>query len=248
MQRFKSSQVKVVKLFFFLLFLIHLITIDLSYSQPSGHTLDAFMDSISRLYGTNDLLVNGYPYVQPDPSIKGHPYLNDNEWFVATLYIAGNEFKDQQVKYNIVDEILVLKAEVAEGKHLLIEANKSLVDSFRVRNQMFVNSSVVLKDRDNLRYYQLVQGGEVYFVRKFTKKFLSTYGMLSPNGKYSSTDEERYVIADGEITRVNNRRSFLKYFPEEKRKKVRSYLREHSLNYSKASFEELVNLSNFCFN
>jgi len=248
MQRFDASYLKVVKLFFCLPFLMLLMTSALSHSQTSGHTLDAFVDSISRLYGTNDLLVNGYPYAQPDPAIKGHPYLYENEWLDATLYVAGNAFDDQQVKYNIVDEVLVLKAGVAEGKHLLIETNRSLVDSFRMEEQVFVNSSFVLKDEDTPRYYQLLHGGEVYFVRAFSKNFLGTYGMLSPNGKYSSTEEEMYILEEGEIIRVNSRRSFLRYFPEEKRKRVRSYLREHSINYSRASFKELVNLSDFCFN
>ena len=248
MQKLDVSYLKVVKPLFYLPFLFFLITSGLSYSQTSSHTLDAFRDSISRLYGTNDLLVNGYPYAQPNPAIKEHPYLFENEWLDATLYMAGNEFVNQQVKYNLVDEILVLKAEVAEEKHLLVDVNKSLLDSFRIKEQVFVNSSLVVKDKDNPRYYQLIHGGEVYFVRKFEKKFLGTYSMLSPHGKYSSMEEDRYVIEDGEITRVNNRRSFIRFFPEEKRKKVRSYFREHSLNYSRASFKELVDLSEFCFN
>jgi hypothetical protein len=247
MQPFYSSDLKIARLFFFLFFFLFLMTGGRSYSQSKDSSLDAFLDSIDRIYGTNDLLVNGNPYVQPDPLIKGSPYLYEDEWLDATLYIAGNAFKNQKVKYNIVDGDLVLKAEIAEGKHLLVDVNHSLLDSFRMKDRIFVNSSFIHKDQNAPRFYQLIHGGKVFFVRKFSKKFIGSYGKLSPHGRYSSLEEERYVIEDGAITRVNKRRSFMRFFPDKKRKKVRSYFREHSLNYSKASFVELVNLSSFCF-
>jgi hypothetical protein len=247
MQKFYFSDLKIAVLISFLSSFIFLITSDLSYSQSTGSSLDAFLDSIGKRYGTNELLVNGNPYVQPDPLIKGNPYLHENKWFDAILYMAGNAFKNQKVKYNIVDEALVLKADIGKGKHLLVDVNKSLLDSFRMEGQVFVNASHVFKDKGKPRYYQLLHDGEVWFVRKFSKKFVGTYDKLSPRGKYSSLEEERYVIRDGEITRVNNRRSFIRFFPDKKRKQIRGYFREHALNYSKASYKELVNLSNFCF-
>jgi len=221
---------------------------DLSYSQSSGNSLDTFLDSVDNLYGTNDMLVNGYPYRVPNDHILGHPYYLGDKWMEATLHISGNCFDNQQVKYNVVDNVLILKADVKGGSKLLVRTNRLLIDSFRIEDQLFVNASLILDKDTDPGFYQVIYNGEVQFIRKFSKQFIRDYGGTSPQGRFSSTDEERFLIRGDEMQHVNSRWSFIRSFPKAKRKAIRRYLRRHSVRYSRADFEELVDLSKFCFN
>jgi len=235
------------KKWIFLLSFLLLLFSNQSFTQSSNHALHAFLDSVDNLYGTNDLLVNGYPYRLPDDEIKGHPYLFGQEWRDATLYISGHAFENQQARYNIVEDILIIKARVEQGSKLLVRTNRMMIDSFKIEDQLFVNSSLIFEKDSEPGFYQVIYDGEVQFIRKYSKQFVSDYGGTSPHGKFSSPDEERYLLKGGELESVNSRWSFIRYFPKKKRKAIRGFLREHSLRYSRAGYDELVDLSNFCF-
>lgn len=234
---------------FFIYFLFLLLFLNVSgFTQKEDVHIEKLIDSVEIIYGTNDLLVNGLVYRSPDSRIQKHPYLYDDSWKPADIYVAHKKFKNMPVKYDIVKNDIVLKVKLTEGGNKLVRINKLKVDSFRINKHLFVKLDLFPEKQGTIGYYeQIFSNQEIQFVRKFEKSFISVYNSVTPHGKYSDLNEERYLIKRNQVKNVTKRRSFLNYFPKSYKKDFRKYLRKNSIRYSKATYQELVQLSDFCF-
>ena len=232
-------------LLFLIVFLLPVVS---ASSQVNRDSLEQFIKSIDQIYGINDVLVNGYPYIMPDPRIKGHPFLFNNGWNKATIYIDKQEFTNKPVRYEIQEKALILKADFGNGSYKTVQLNKHLVDSFRIKNRLFVSSSVFQKNSKDRFYFEIIYRSNNVFVRKFNKHFKDVYNTASPNGKFSEINEDRYIIANNTLEKVNSRGAFIRFFPKKKRRQIRRYFRNNGIRYSRASRKQLIQLSNFCFN
>src|SRR6056297_571406 len=234
---------------FFIYFFFLLLFLNVSgFTQKEDVLIERLIDSFETIYGTNDLLVDGLVYRSPDSRIQNHPYLYDDSWKLADIYVAHKKFENTSVKYDIVKNDIVLKVKLTEGGNKLVRINKLKVDSFRINKHLFVKLDPFPEKEGTIGYYeQIFSNQEIRFVRKFEKSFKSVYNSITPNGKYSDLNEVRYLIKRNKVKNVTKRRSFLNYFPKSFKKDIRKYLRKNSIRYSKATYQELVQLSDFCF-
>ena len=214
-------------------------------AQSKDSSLKNFLDSIKKTQGTNPDLINGYLYI-PNYQFEGHPYFTENKWNRGIIYIDNNAFYDRQIKYNINKDALILKAEFEEGVFKMVQLNKLLVDSFRIHNRLFVNARSYLTKANNPVYYEQIFDGKISFLARYSKPV--RWDANSPNGIYSITIEDRYIIDNGELISVNNRWSFLQAFPKNIRKQIRNYLKEKNIRYSSTNSMQLKNIMKFCSN
>jgi hypothetical protein len=183
-------------------------------------------------------LVNGYPYVVPDHRVKGNPYFLDNQWKKGTVYINGNAFNNKDLKYNIHRDVLVLKAKFDSSVYKLVQVNKLYIDSFKIGDRLFVQSSHYKINREIPTFYEQIYNNEITFVKRYTKQIVRL-SYSRKHGSFANTSENRFIIRDGAIENVRTRGAFIRSFPRHKRKEIRKLLREMDINYSKATSREL---------
>ena len=235
--------------FILILFSVFSLTNIQLYSQTNTDSIDFFLNSIYKIYGPNDNLISGYPYILPDKRVQGHPYLINNEWFNFSIYINNKSFHNQKAKYNIRKDALILKARIGQKGENLIQLNKHLVDSFKINRRLFVNSSYYPLDKNEVSFYeQIFVSIDIAFIRKFNKNFSEPQNSIHSYGHYSNTEETRYIITDNKIEKVNSRYAFIRFFPKEKRKHIRSFLKKNNIDYNTANLFQLIKLSNYSFN
>lgn len=216
--------------------------------QKYDSSFDHYLDSINRIIGFNDVLINGYLYIPPSKKIEGHPYFGENRWNPGTIYINGHTFRNKLIKYNLQKNDIILKANFGKNNYKLIRINILPVDSFRMNGRIFVQSSIYTKNINKPVFYEKIHDGEYKFVRQYSKRFIGTYEWSSPQGKFSETKEEKFIIRDHNINKINSKRAFLRFFPRNKRKKIRKFLRDNDIDFNKANTGQLSELANYCFN
>jgi hypothetical protein len=238
----KPSFLKVIAMLLLFVF----SAISQSFSQNENTSYQNFLSKVDDYYGLDDRLINGYVYQFPNPMIKGHPYLLDDQWYDATLYILGKQFHNQQIKYNLLEDAVVLKAAFDEDVYKMIQLNRNQLDSFRLTDRLFINSRHVSNLEKEKGFYEKISEGTLSYYRHYSKKFIDKYDNASPYGKYSSVQNGKYMLQNGKYQDVTRKRHFLNSFSKEQRKEIRSFLSAKGIRYNKASSRELKLLLNYC--
>lgn len=214
-------------------------------AQENNSQILKLLASCEKYYGTNDELVNGSIYQQPDHRITGHPYLFSNEWQGGTFFIQNNTYEGLPVKYDLVQEALVLNIAKENTNNFQINVNSSLIDSVRIGNLLFINSNLFLPDSVKTAFYEKIYRGSFFVGRRYEKRFIDLYNTSNPQGRFSDLRINLYIINNGTLADITKEKSFLEMFAVEERKKIKSFIKQKVINYKKASLEQYTELFNY---
>ncbi len=216
----------------------------------------------------DDLLINGRVYIPVHYKAQGNPYFEKDEWMLATLYIMGEVYENQIVKYNIESGKLILNT-LVRNKYNNIELNTQNIDSFKIAslNTLFPFNNKNKDDYDLIRqiitktkikssdyrvfisigddFYQKIYLGKYSFLKKFEKNFKKIYTEQNHFGLYTNQKFSYFIYDNFGLTEVNTKKQFFNFFGVH-RKEVRKYMLKNKINYRKASDDVLFNLMVYC--
>jgi len=217
-------------------------------SKNFSSDLDKLYEKTEIIYSLNDELVNGFMYPPRDTRIQGNPFLHDDFWKTATIYIHNKEYKDVLVKYDLVIDELILKAKLNDSTERIICINKNQVDSFNIGNSLFVNSSkLILNKNENANtFYELIYNKKVFVVKKYQKRFIDMYNNITPYGKYSSLKSDIILIGQDNYVNINKLRPLLDYYDKRFHKSIKEFIRNNNIDYKNISNTQLKELIEFC--
>jgi len=201
---------------------------------------------IQNFYGLDDEIVNGYQYIFPSKKINGNPFLKDEKWNKATIFINSKSFSDYKIKYDLVNNIIIINVISDKGYDRIIGLNKFNVDSFSLDSLTFVNSKVLLPKETMSIFYQKIYKGKISLYRKYNKRFINLYDEMSPNGKFSTLKNNLFLLKNNEIHNINNIYTFLHLFDKIYRKEIKLFINNHNLKLKTASDNQLNILIGFC--
>ncbi len=212
-------------------------------SQNANSKISSLLDSIQNIYGSNDLLVNGSVYYQPNRQASGTPFLFSSEFIESTIFTRGVSFQDVEVNYDIVGQKLILLNTMPNGSRLPIGLSDVLVDSFLLKDYLYVNPRK-LNISSYFPYMMLINNQKYYMLIGYKKEFINRFNQRTPYGKYSSTKQVLFLVSDSIPVRINSKKNFLNTFPSA-RKEISTYLRQHKIKLLRATPEQLKQLMEF---
>ena len=215
----------------------------IAQSQNTNSQISSLLDSAQNIYGKSDLLVNGSVYYQPNRQASGTPFLFSSEIEQGTVFIRGVEFEDVGLNYNLASQKLLLLNTMPDDTRFLIELSDILVDSFLLRDYLFV-ASAKLHISSNYSYMMAINSGRYCMFIGYNKEFVNRYNQKNPYGKYSSTKRTLFLVNDSIPLRINSKKTFLNTFPSA-RKELSTYLRQHKIKLLRATPEQLKQLMEF---
>lgn len=214
-----------------------------SQALNTDKELISLIDSTQKLYGNSDLLINGSIYYQPNRLATGDPYLFSQEIEKGVIYTRGVTFNDAYLNYDIENQKLLLLHIKSNGSRLLISLSDILVDSFLIRDNLFV-SSASLNIENSYPYLLSINSNKYPMYAGFKKEFISQFDERYPFGRHSKKKRTLFLILDSIPKRINSTKSFLKTFPEA-RKELSAYFRQHKIDLSEATIVELKKLMEY---
>jgi hypothetical protein len=175
----------------------------------------------------------------------GSPYFLNVQTIPGSLTYNGILYEDLILCYNLVmDELIVLKkADKVNMMQLVL--NKYYVESFSLdysgNTFHFRMHSEMKPIHDQLKegYYEVIYDDELRMFIRHNKIFFFNATDFDPfSYQYES---QVYLISDGKVYAVDNRRDYLKAFQDNK-KSLRKYMRQANINFEKSGNQDLFSL------
>lgn len=225
-----------------LLFVITILPLADTLGQIT--TLDQFIECIELQYGPDDLLINGRPYVPGNFRAEGHPYFQTEAWKPGIVYLKGKPYPSGKLKYNLVNQQLVIQYDRPNGTYQRVVVSELLVDSFRIGAHSFVNQSLILPGEEDGGYLEKIFEEQLSLFR-FSKKVLSAPSGSNPNGQFRGLKEVFYLLKGGQLHRITKRSDFWACFPEHK-SRIKKYMKKNTPRWKKITDPQFVGLLKFC--
>ncbi|MCB2196685.1 MAG: hypothetical protein KQH79_12555 [Bacteroidetes bacterium] len=214
-----------------------------TYKQSAPEVI-ALINQAEKIYTANDQLINGAVYPIPNPRIKGNPYLTDM-WTPSVLYINSNTYSNMFIKYDLTIDNIILKIEVDEEVEQLVNLNKYQIDSFKLGNSKFINSTTIKNDNESPTYFEELGTGTYSLYVKYEKVFIKEYNNITPYGKYSSTRKDLFLFYNKQLHSVDRKSAFLDHFSANEQAEIKNFMKKNKINYRKATNDELKKLIKF---
>ena len=178
-------------------------------------------------------------------SKTGTPYFQNIQTLTGSLTYNGKLHKDLILSYNLVlDELIILKKTDRVNMMQLV-LNKYYVERFSLKYSdnyyHFRMHSEMKPIHDQLKegFYEEIYDDEVRMFVKHKKQLYFNDTNFDPfSYQYES---QVYLIVDGKIYDVDNRRDYLKAFQDYK-KSLRKYMKQASINFEKSGTQALFSL------
>ena len=225
------------RLIFFLSFFIIICNSLFSADREKpGQNSQTIPDSID-----NQILYNGRAWKNIYGRIQGNQFLFTNDFLSGTVTIENKHFDVPRLKYDIYNDQLL----TVTDKGIIIQLNKEYTDRFDLE---YLNKIYRFKrlDADSVRslsgFVNVLYEGKISLFVKYRKSIL----LLAVDNKYDLFDQvqKMYLLKNGEIFFVKNRRSLLNLLKDQKQK-VRSFIRTEKIKMSKLDPESFVPVVNY---
>ncbi len=216
-----------------------------AYAQTSSGDDPSFLKYIKEQYKTNDVLVNGKELLPDNPQINKHPYLLTENWTAADIYIKGEVFYNQNVRYNVYSDQLILQFLKPQGLSGAVVIDNQMVDSIYINGHLLVSVKQLPNVNIDKRFVEVIEDDGLKYCIAYHKDYIRMYSTLNPYGKYSDLKKSSYLEKDTNLFKVNKRWRFLRLFPENK-KEIRRFLRRHDIKYKDATTSQIKLLIEYC--
>lgn len=223
-------------LFVSLLFFFSSSAFSENFSGDSG-CKDAYLIEKDSLRG-NQILYNGRLWRNLYLRVQDNQFLFSNDFLQGSVSMSGNEFKGIYVKYDIYnDEILIPGSNGA-----ILQLNKEMVDSFTFIYQLKKYRFAKIKE-DSVKgffgYINILYKGKSTLYIKYKKEI----DLLAVDDKYDKFFQinKIYLISDGIVHLINNRRDLLKNM-EEHKAQLKQFIKKNKIIVSKKDPDSFIPL------
>ena len=211
----------------------------------SSETLKALSEYTEKLYGTDDILVNGKSYIPDHFNAKGSPYFFSDKLTNSTLIIDGEKYGNQEILYNINIEKLILKTTINNSEEVLLILNTEFIDAFDLEKHHFINGKNYSSENKFPGFVEQVYEGSFQVLIRHQKSFVSQYTANNPNGFYSGTKSMNYIFDNEQLKKLPTKKTLLDYFPDHK-KGIKKFMRKNKIKYKQANTIQLNKLFAYC--
>ncbi|GET22155.1 hypothetical protein [Prolixibacter denitrificans] len=209
--------------------------------KASVDTLKKQYEQYDQMYGLNDLLVNGVLYINLHYNATGYPFMGENTFRRGSVTVKNENFSPVELKYDIVNQQLVLKVINSFGGESHIILRRNFIHQFTLEGGYLFEWI----DNDQLHpsFYQVIGEKGFRWLIKYTKFLEIPQGSQANHRAYTKAYRKYYFERDGKVFDIRNRRAIKKLFPD-KKKELKKYFRAHRKSFSAISNEDFNNLLN----
>lgn len=238
---FKSSNFNLSILMYRFLTLILLFSFSSLFCQTSIEDLKGVSEKI---YGPDDILINGSSYVPSHPSANGNPFLVANEFSLSEINLKGRNFNNVLLKYDIENQMVILKVDNSYGSKI-ITLRDNYIKDFNLHNKHFINLKEKGIDDKNIKFLELVYEGNFIFGNYYSKAFLAVFSTKYPYGKYTKTKVSHYIFLKNKKIAINKKRDLLLVFPEHKHE-IKKFIKKNKIKFRKATNADYFKIMQYC--
>ncbi len=215
----------------------------LGFGQENIDLRSELLTITNSTYGADDKLINGKYYRPKHFYAEGHPYFLTKDWQIAELHIKGASFKEIRLKYNIEDDVLIIRKIFNNRVSKNISLNNSFVDSLEIGTHTFHNTNN-LNLKNTIGIAELICKGKIHAYIKHHIEYIE--GQSTHNkSDYAEAKTMLYLLDNNSFISISSKNDLLANFSGHQ-KKIKQYMRKNKIRLKKAQTKQLMNLIHFC--
>lgn len=215
-------------------------TDSLNYYNSIEHAKNLYHQFIDPPTG----LYNGSEYVNYYNNIKeGHPFFETPDFKTGTVFYDGVLYKNVQLQYDIIKNILVTQHSFYYSKIALLNEK---IDSFSLLNHQFVKltENESFNSLINNGFYEVLYNGPTTVYKK-QKKTLLESPSVTEGLKISVTEKTAwFIFKENKYYKVGSKKDLLKIMKSRKNE-MQQFLRKNKLSYKKDKDSTLINSAEY---
>lgn len=193
------------------------------------------------LADTSDIFINGWGY-SIEQAANGHPYVFSKIWQYGSIESELGTRSNYLMNYDAYQDKLIIQT-FRNNYPVQIVLNPRYIKSFVIDEHVFFNpknlpgyASVDIKG-----YYELVYDGELKYIIKRAKKLVDEGNL---KGMTYQQDLKTFIVYEGKLYTLKNKRSLYRIFPEQK-KEISRFMRDSQIILKSANIAEIAELLKF---
>ncbi len=225
--------------------LIKLLLIALLGATGINVRAQSLMDYIAeceKKYGSDADLVNGEKYFYPYSRAEGDPFLF-SEAQLSDIRISEKDFEDQFIKYDILNQKIVLEYEDLYGGTTSLVLRNEWVESFSMNTLLFKNMSGPDGRND---FFQVIHEGPVSCYFRWSKEYQLNLNSGVQSYYFTEPVKESFLVTEDGYHPFKSNRSFLKIFNSEQQKAIKLFLRQAKIKVKNSPDSEMRHLIEYC--
>lgn len=225
--------------------ILFLLFIQLSNHAQEINTasLSGYDDHFHKVIGLDENLINGYQYNNLYPNITGHAFFGKDEFVPGLLVLNNKRYTDIKLKFDILNQDLVLSYVNSFGGMSQIVLQKSLITEFQINDKHFEKLDFT---ETGSQFFQVICNNKIQCLYLWEKTLQITTGSLKSYYEYSEQSKKTYLVLNNSIKRYRGNTSFVKLFPEAQQGQIKKYIRTHKIKIKEASDASIKKLIEFC--
>lgn len=193
-------------------------------------------------YGPLTALINGEKYYYPYRQASGDPFFPVHENNTALVQIKGKVFENQEIKYDIYNQLVVLEFNDMNGASKSIILNSEQLDYFILGNNLFKKFP---NENGSMQFGQVIYEGNITCFYFWTKRYVPNIRAGESTYSFSDPFRESFILINGESRPFTGRNRFLKCFSAKKRPQIKTFIKENKIKIRRASDAEMRLLMEF---
>ena len=168
-----------------------------------------------------------------------------DDWLKADLYIKGVLFREKKIKYDLVDDRLVMFSRNQAGIQRSLWMDNALIDSLQIKHHLFISLKDSTYRTINHHFGECIYSGKQKLIAIYHKFHLENHSSLYPYGKFTKVRRKLYLVNNSGTYDITKKRNLLKQY-EFNKNQIRKYLRKNNISYKRANPEQLKKLLKYC--
>ena len=217
-----------------------------SISNPSDQGLANAIKTYKDAIGNNSMIMTGSYYNDTNSGIGGHPFYMINIWTTGTVVYEGQRYDNMEIRYDIYDDIILIKYIDQQGRVRPIQLQSSKVEEFIMMDHHFIHIVEDTSSVLNAGFFDLLHAGENATLLAKRRKEISRTSNIENLVKEYYENDKWYVKFGHNYYEIKSKKSLLEVFSERK-DEVKVYLKKNKAAFRKdqeKQFKEAVQYYN----
>jgi hypothetical protein len=167
-----------------------------------------------------------------------HKFFQSHDFITGNLTYNGQPYYDQQLKYNLFDDELIIKLR-NKGGETIMQLIKDDLYGFSINGHQFVKFSNIEDDKGNDAFYEVLRDHpSVKLLKRHSKRRIKKLDKNVIYYEYKDRKPLYFIVHENVSYEVRSKKDFLNIFPEHKEE-----IRNLASGSKRAQEEELKRLS-----
>ncbi len=226
----------------FYLLIVFLSIFSICRGIPDSNEMDTSAYFLPQeIPGNSQLLINGRIWINQHEKVVGDQFFISSNFLPGSLVFNGRKYSDINIKYDILNDELLL----ALSYKPVIILNKEMVDSFILKIEGKPYNFINLgndKDLPVKGYVNVLYNGPTALLVKYVKKIQP----LGFEGKRDLFYQEHsiYIRKDTTIFQISGKRDLLEYL-NDRSMELKYYIKSNKLRIKKKEPETFIPILNY---